>query len=347
MFPCLIARYDRYVVEIHNFMNNFKTAILLATISGLLVVIGGAVGGIQGSLLFLILALALNIGSYWKSADLILKASRAREVSLEEEPRLHKMISEIAELAGMPKPRVYLMNSPQPNAFATGRNPEHAAVAVTDGIRELLTERELRAVIGHEMAHVSNRDILISTIAASVASAISWIGFIGFWFGGSSRNNGGNIIALLLAPLLAGMIQMAISRSREYEADADGAEFVSDPLALASALQKIEMGAQRIPMKVPETTAHLFIMNPFLGMNTQSMFSTHPKTEDRVARLTKMAASMEDAERGTKDMNSSYQKKRKQYDSQSKSRVKGRLDRDESPLARRARERTEREQSKD
>jgi heat shock protein HtpX len=256
------------------------------------------------------------------------------------------MISEISELADMPKPRVYLMNSPQPNAFATGRNPEHAAVAVTDGIRELLTERELRAVIGHEMAHVSNRDILISTIAASVASAISWIGFIGFWFGGS-RNNGGNIVALLLAPLLAGMIQMAISRSREYEADADGAEFVSDPLALASALQKIDMGAQRIPMKVPETTAHLFIMNPFLGMNTRSMFSTHPKTEDRVARLTKMAASLEDAKRGTKDINSGYQKKRKEYDNQSKSRVKGRLDRDESPLARRARERNEREQSTD
>ena len=333
-------------MEINNFMNNFKTAILLATISGLLVVIGGAVGGIQGSLLFLILALILNVGSYWKSADLVLRASRAREVSAEEEPKLHAMIGEISELAGMPKPRVYLMNSPQPNAFATGRNPEHAAVAVTDGIRELLTERELRAVIGHEMAHVSNRDILISTIAASVASAISWIGFIGFWFGGS-RNNGGNIVALLLAPLLAGMIQMAISRSREYEADADGAEFVSDPLALASALQKIDMGAQRIPMKVPETTAHLFIMNPFLGMNTRSMFSTHPKTEDRVARLTKMAASLEDAKRGTKDINSGYQKKRKEYDNQSKSRVKGRLDRDESPLARRARERNEREQSTD
>ncbi|MEE2875349.1 MAG: M48 family metalloprotease [Chloroflexota bacterium] len=325
-------------------MNNFKTAILLATISGLLVVIGGAVGGIQGSLLFLILALALNVGSYWKSADLVLKASRAHEVSVEEEPKLHEMISEISELAGMPKPRVYLMNSPQPNAFATGRNPENAAVAVTDGIRELLTERELRAVISHEMAHVSNRDILISTIAASVASAISWIGFIGFWFGGS-RNNGGNIVALLLAPLLAGMIQMAISRSREYEADADGAEFVGDPLALATALQKIEMGAQRIPMKVPETTAHLFIMNPFLGMNTRSMFSTHPKTEDRVARLTKMAASLEETKPGAKDMNSVYQKKRKEYGNQSKSRVKGRLDSDESPLARRARERTEREQS--
>ena len=340
----LNRRYHRCVVEIRNFMNNFKTAILLATISGLLVVIGGAVGGIQGSLLFLILALALNVGSYWKSADLVLRASRAHEVSVEEEPKLHEMISEISELAGMPKPRVYLMNSPQPNAFATGRNPENAAVAITDGIRELLTERELRAVIGHEMAHVSNRDILISTIAASVASAISWIGFIGFWFGGS-RNNGGNIVALLLAPLLAGMIQMAISRSREYEADADGAEFVGDPRALATALQKIEMGAQRIPMKVPETTAHLFIMNPFLGMNTRSMFSTHPKTEDRVARLTKMAASLEETKPGAKDMNSVYQKKRKEYGNQSKSRVKGRLDRDESPLARRARERTEREQS--
>lgn len=323
-------------------MNNFKTAILLASISGLLVVIGGAVGGIQGSLLFLIMALALNVGSYWKSADLVLRASRAREVSVEEEPKLHGMISEISELAGMPKPRVYLMDSPQPNAFATGRNPENAAVAVTDGIRNLLTERELRAVIAHEMAHVSNRDILISTIAASVASAISWIGFIGFWFGG--RNNGGNIVALLLAPLLAGMIQMAISRSREYEADADGAQFVSDPLALASALQKIEMGAQRIPMKVPETTAHLFIMNPFLGMNKRSMFSTHPKTEDRVARLTKMAASLEEDKFGAKNMSSEYQKKRKEYGSHSKSRVKGRLDRDESPLARRARERTEREQ---
>tara|TARA_Y100001960_G_scaffold314630_1_gene379084 strand:- start:302 stop:1258 length:957 start_codon:yes stop_codon:yes gene_type:complete len=318
-------------------MNNIKTALLLTSISALLILIGGAVGGLEGSLLFLILALALNVGSYWKSADLVLRASRAREVTSDEEPQLHKMIEEIATLAGLPKPRVYVMDSPQPNAFATGRNPQHAAVAVTNGIRQLLSERELRAVLGHEMAHVYNRDILISTIAASVASAISWIGFVGIWFGGSNRQGGGNLIALLLAPILAGMIQMAISRSREYEADADGSEFVSDPLALASALQKIEMGAKQIPMKVPETTAHLFIMNPFLGVKTSNLFSTHPKTEDRVARLIKLSETREGASAGSN----------RKYTKPSKNSSRGRLNRGESSLARRARERSEREQGSD
>ena len=208
---------------------------------------------------------------------------------------------------------------------------------MTNGIRQLLSERELRAVLGHEMAHVYNRDILISTIAASVASAISWIGFVGIWFGGSNRQGGGNLIALLLAPILAGMIQMAISRSREYEADADGSEFVSDPLALASALQKIEMGAKQIPMKVPETTAHLFIMNPFLGVKTSNLFSTHPKTEDRVARLIKLSETREGASAGSN----------RKYTKPSKNNSRGRLNRGESSLARRARERSEREQGSD
>jgi heat shock protein HtpX len=204
------------------------------------------------------------------------------------------MVAEVAQKSGMPMPRVYTIDSAQPNAFATGRNPEHAAVAVTSGIRAMLTERELVGVLGHEMAHVKNRDILTSSVVATIASAISSMAWMAMWFGGGSsrddnRGSGiGALIAVIVAPLAATLIQLGISRSREYQADADGARVVGDPEALASALAKMQMGAARIPMQVPQATAHLYIVNPFSGRNVAGLFSTHPPTEERIARLRKM-----------------------------------------------------------
>ncbi len=273
-------------------MNNLKTAVLLAAISGLLIAVGGALGGMGGVMLFGLIALAMNFGSYWFSADIVLRSTGAHEITRDQDPRLFEMIGELAGVAGMPMPRVYAIDSMQPNAFATGRSPQHAAVAVTAGIRQLLSERELRAVLGHELAHVKNRDILTSSIVASIASAISMIAWMGFFFGGSRDNNGGGgLLALIVAPIAATLIQLGISRSREYEADNDGAEISNDPEALASALQRIEMGARRVPMQVPESTAHLFIANPFAGVRGANLFSTHPPTEERVARLMKKAGS--------------------------------------------------------
>lgn len=184
-------------------------------------------------------------------------------------------------------PRVYVMDTPQPNAFATGRNPKHAAVAVTTGIRQMLSERELRAVLGHELAHVSNRDILTSSIVATIASAISMISFMAMFFGGR-RNMIASLVVMLVAPMAAGVIQAAVSRSREFEADHDGAQFVGDPMALASALAKIDRGVQQVPRQVPEATAHMYIASPFGGVKTSALFSTHPSTEERIRRLEEM-----------------------------------------------------------
>ena len=269
-------------------MQNFKTVVLLAAISGLLLAIGFAVGGIGGVIIALVLAVALNFGSYWFSANIVLKSSRAREIQYEDDPNLFRMIEEVARAAEMPMPRVYIMDSPQPNAFATGRSPKHAAVAVTTGIRQLLTDRELRGVLGHEMAHVANRDILTSSIVATVASAISFISFFAFWFGGR-RGGWGVLIAAIVAPIAATLIQLGISRSREYQADRDGARFIQDPEALASALAKLEHGAQQLPMQVPQSTAHLFIVNPLRGGGISGLFSTHPPLEKRVERLRRMS----------------------------------------------------------
>ncbi len=270
-------------------MNNLKTVVLLAAISGLLVAVGGAMGGASGAMLFLLIAAAMNFGSYWFSADIVLRSAHAQEITRDQDPGLFDMVAEVAQRAGMPMPRVYAMSTMQPNAFATGRNPQHAAVAVTAGIRQMLTDRELRAVLGHELAHVKNRDILTSSVVATIASAISTLAWMGMFFGGNrENNNGGNIIAVIVAPIAATLIQLAISRSREFQADADGARIVDDPEALAAALQKIEMGARRIPMEVSNSTAHLFIVNPFAGLKGANLLATHPPTEERVARLARM-----------------------------------------------------------
>jgi heat shock protein HtpX len=268
-------------------MQNLKTVVLLAAISGLLIAIGGAVGGLNGVIIFAGFAAVMNFASYWFSADIVLRVSRAREIKREDDPRLFRMIEDVAEQARMPMPRVYIMDSQQPNAFATGRSPKHAAVAVTTGIRQLLNDRELRGVLGHEMAHVKNRDILTSSIVATIATAISTISWMAMWFGGR-RGGGLNLLAALIAPLVATIIQLAISRAREYQADTDGARIVRDPDALASALAKLEAGSRSVPMQVPESTAHMFIVNPLSGRKMAGFFATHPPMAERIERLRKM-----------------------------------------------------------
>jgi heat shock protein HtpX len=246
------------------------------------------------------LALAMNVGAYWFSDKVALSMARAREVAPAEAPGLHRIVEEIAYLSGMPKPRVYVVDNPSPNAFATGRDPNHAAVAVTTGIMSLLDERELRGVLAHELAHVRNRDTLIATIAATMAGAISLLAQMAQWslmlggFGRSDDDEGpgllGGLMLIIVAPIIAMIIQLAISRAREYEADSTGARLVHDPLALASALQKLERGTQYRPMAdANPATAHLFIVNPFSGLNVAGLFSTHPPIEDRIRRLYRMA----------------------------------------------------------
>ena len=271
-------------------MNTIKTAVLLAAMSGLLIAIGGSLGGSNGAVIALFVAVAMNFGSYWFSADIVLRTARAKEIRREQDPALFAMIEEIAQASAMPMPRVYVMDEVQPNAFATGRDPKHAAVAVTTGIRQMLTDRELRGVLGHELAHVKNRDILTSSIVATIASAISMLAWMGMWFGGGDRRNNGaaGLIAVIVAPIAATLIQLAVSRTREFAADHDGAMIVRDPEALASALQKLEMGSQRVTMDVPQSTAHMYIVNPFAGLRGSSLFATHPPTAERIARLRRM-----------------------------------------------------------
>ena len=283
-------------------MNNLKTVFLFGLLTAVLVGIGWAIGGYGGMIAFLVIAGVMNFAGFWFSDKLALRMSGAREVTIQQEPRLHSLIEEVAAQAGMPKPKVYLIENDTPNAFATGRSPKHAAVAVTTGIMRLLDERELRGVVGHELSHVRNRDILINTMVATVAGAITMIAWMLQWsliFGGGrrdSRNNPLGAIAMLatiiLAPLAATLIRLAISRSREYEADASGARLVHDPEALASALEKLHLGVQRQPMPenaVTQATAHMYIVNPLKGEGLATLFSTHPPIEERVARLHRMA----------------------------------------------------------
>ena len=256
--------------------------------------IGELLGGVQGMQIALIFAIITNFISYFFSDSMVLAAYRAKEVLPEQDPKLHSIVAELALEAKIPKPKIYKINTSMPNAFATGRNPQHAAVAVTEGILRILDDRELRGVLAHELSHVKNRDILISCIAATLAGAIMFLVRMGFWFGGgrNKRNNSNAIIALLLlilAPIAASLIQMAVSRSREYIADSDGAKISGDPLALASALRKLAYGNSRQENNVSASTAHMFIVNPLKGKDIQSLFSTHPPIDERIKRLEKMA----------------------------------------------------------
>ncbi len=278
--------------------NLFKTAILMAAITALFMAIGALIGGRAGMMLALVVALGMNFFSYWFSDKLVLRMYNAQEVDESSAPQFYRMVRELAARAQLPMPRVYLIQEDAPNAFATGRNPDHAAVAATTGILRVLSERELRGVMAHELAHVKHRDILISTISATMAGAIGMLANVAMVFGG--RDDEGRpanplvgLLVAILAPIAASLIQMAISRAREFEADRGGAEISGDPQALASALQKIQRYAQGIPLEAAERhpeTAQMMIMNPLFGSGIKSLFSTHPPTEERVERLLDMAA---------------------------------------------------------
>jgi heat shock protein HtpX len=277
--------------------NWVKTAMLMAAITALFVVIGGMIGGSKGMALALVVALAMNFFSYWFSDKLVLKMYNAQEVDEASAPQFYRMVRELSTRAQLPMPKVYLIDEAAPNAFATGRNPEHAAVAATTGILRVLSERELRGVMAHELAHVKHRDILISTVSATMAGAISALANFAMFFGG--RNSEGrpsnpiaSIAVAILAPVAGALIQMAISRAREFEADRGGAQISGDPQALASALEKIHAYALGTPFPTAEqhpATAQMMIMNPLTGGGISKLFSTHPATEERVARLMEMA----------------------------------------------------------
>ncbi|MDO9308242.1 MAG: zinc metalloprotease HtpX [Deltaproteobacteria bacterium] len=283
-------------------MNRFKTTILLSLLTILLVSMGGAIGGQGGMIIAFGMAAVMNFGSYWFSDKIVLKMYNAQEITREVHPSFYGMVERLAGRAGLPMPKVYIIPDDSPNAFATGRNPEHAAVAATEGILRILTPDELEGVMAHELAHVKNRDILISTIAATIAGAISMIGNMLQWgamFGagrGDDEEGGGaggligTLVMAIVAPIAAMLIQMAVSRSREYLADASGAEICGRPLALAGALRKLHNASQAIPLHdARPATAHMFIVNPLTGGGMMSLFSTHPPMEERIARLESLA----------------------------------------------------------
>ncbi|PDW03556.1 zinc metalloprotease HtpX [Candidatus Viridilinea mediisalina] len=284
-------------------MNTVKTTMLLAGLTALFVFIGGALGGQIGMIIAIVFALVMNMGAWWFSDSLALRMSGAREVTPEEAPELHEMVEVLSVRAELPKPRVYIIESETPNAFATGRSPEKGAVAVTTGIARLLTRDELAGVVAHELAHIKHRDTLISSIAATIAGAVTMIADMAMWSmifssftGGNDEEEGGGlgemvsgVLMMILAPIAAMIIQMAISRSREYLADAGGAQILGDPLPLASALEKLEWAAGRVPMQASPATSHLYIINPLVG-GFSSLFRTHPQTEERIARLRAMAS---------------------------------------------------------
>ena len=287
------------------FRNNFKTLVLMAGLGALFVFVGGLLGGQGGAVTALVIAALINFGMYFFSHKIALASAKAKPVEENQLPNVYSTVRALAQRENMPMPKIYLIDSPQPNAFATGRNPKNAAVAVTTGILEMMSHSELEGVLAHELSHVKNRDVLISTIAATVAVALSFLVRIAFWtgMGGDRRSNNPlgavvGILAIILAPLAAMVIQMAISRSREYEADRTGAEMTGSPLALAQALQKLEVGTQRIPMEVNPSTAQLFIADPLKAFGRRGsggmgglarMFSTHPPISERVERLHDMA----------------------------------------------------------
>ena len=279
-------------------MNALRTTLLLGLLSCLLVIAGGAIGGRSGMTFALVMAGVMNLVSYWFSDKIVLSMYGARQVSEADYPEFYGMIRQLAISAGMPMPKVYLIESDTPNAFATGRNPEHAAVAATTGILRILSREELVGVMAHELTHVRNRDILISSIAATIAGAVTYLAHMAQWAamfgaGRDSDDEGGGIFGIILmailAPIAAMLIQMAISRSREYGADMGGAEISGNPLYLAGALRKLEMANQQMPMDANPATAHMFIVNPLSGSGFMSLFSTHPPLEERIRRLEEMA----------------------------------------------------------
>lgn len=281
-------------------MNQIKTTILLATLTGLFLLVGRSLGGTQGLTIAILFSLIFNIGSYWFSDKMVLKMYKATEVTPASQPRLYSIVRDLASSAGLPMPKVYSIPMPSPNAFATGRNPNHSAVAVSPAIIELLTEPELRGVLAHELAHIKNRDILTSTIAATIAGALSYLAQMGYYasmfggFGNDEHNNGGilgGLLTILIAPIIATILQLSISRAREYAADATGAQISRDPRALASALRKLDgftHNHKLIGKPAQEATAHMFIINPFKASFTTSLFSTHPPMAQRIARLEAM-----------------------------------------------------------
>ncbi|MGK2922792.1 MAG: zinc metalloprotease HtpX [Methyloceanibacter sp.] len=280
-------------------MSYFRTAILLAAMTALFMGIGFLIGGQTGMIIALLIAGGMNLWAYWNSDKMVLRMYGAREVDAAAAPELYDMVRQLADNAGLPMPKVYIMENPQPNAFATGRNPENAAVAVTTGLIQTVNRDELAGVIAHELAHIRHHDTLLMTITATIAGAISMLANFAMFTGGSRDNGGigviGSIALMILGPLAAGLVQMAISRTREYEADRGGAEIGGQPLSLASALQKIAGAAHRIPNMAAErnpASAHLFIINPLSGMRVDKLFSTHPAVEDRVARLVALSKEM-------------------------------------------------------
>ncbi len=279
-------------------MNSIKTLVLLVTLTLVLVWIGGAIGGRNGMTMALIIAFGMNFFAYWFSDKVVLRMYGARQVSEAEAPELYGIVRRLAQRAELPMPKVYMIDEEQPNAFATGRNPKHAAVAVTTGIMRILTSEELQGVIAHELAHVKHRDILISTVAATIAGAISYLAQMAQWamiFGGGrgDSDEGESPVAafvmMIVGPIAAMIIQMAISRSREYSADEGGARIAGNPRPLAGALRKLQMASQRIPMDANPSTSHLFIVNPLSGGGIVKLFSTHPPIEERIARLESMS----------------------------------------------------------
>ena len=283
--------------------NLMKTGVLLAALTVLLVLIGGALGGQNGMVMAFVLAMVMNFGSYWFSDKIVLSMYRAQPVDEASAPGLYRIVRTLATRAGIPMPKVYIIPGEAPNAFATGRNPQHAAIAVTEGILRIMSEEELEGVLAHELSHVQNRDTLIMAIAATLAGAITYMAHMAQWamiFGGGRRDSDeegsgggifGGLLMIVLAPIAAMLIQMAVSRSREYQADATGAQMAGQPYGLAKALEKLEVASKVAPMQATPATAHLFIVNPLTGGGWTTLFSTHPPIAERVARLRALARS--------------------------------------------------------
>ena len=274
-----------------NFSAALRTTILMATLGGLLIAIGYAIGGIQIASVFLGIALLMNGVAYWFSDKIAIASARAKPLSEQEAPRIYQMVRELTTRADLPMPKLYIIPSDQPNAFATGRNPKHAAVAVTQGITKLLSEDELRGVLAHELAHVKNRDILTQSVASAIGAMITYLAYFALWFGGdddSPLGLIGSLALVLLAPIAATLIQLAVSRQREFAADATGAQVTGNPESLASALLRLEEGAKAMPVQVNQATEPLYIVKPFRGGGIAGLFSTHPPIEERVRRLRQM-----------------------------------------------------------